>query len=244
MKKLVLGSLIAIVASQLAGCIITTGDDTEDAYVSATWDIRSLASNASIPCPPTFDTAAVYNQPVNSAGQSVGSPIIDLFNCSDRAGTSAPLPPQQYLTWVEITNSNNTSVYAKSLSAYVDVTVSDKTFNAQILDDGGYFQFAWDLRGATSNAPLTCAQAGLAGGAPAGIQLQAFISGSNQSSADIFDCEDLGGITAGYISASYDVLIDAIDPDPIGSAPTISSRIESPNKVTNLGTVMIPITGL
>lgn len=246
MKNLVLASLIALTASQAAGCIITSGDDTEDAYISATWTLRSEATNSTATCPPGFDTAALYNQaldggPCDSTGATT---CIDLFPCSAGQGTSAPLLPAEYTTWIEIANTNNTQQYAQSLSAVVDVTTSDKTFNTQILVDGGYFQFAWDLRGASTNAALSCAQAGVDGGRPAGIQLQAFISGSNQSNADIFDCEDGSGITAGYVAGSYEVLIDAIDPNPVGSAPTIDSSIQMPNKVTNLGTVTIPITGL
>lgn len=245
MKQLVLASLIAVAASQAAGCIITSGDDDgDDAFISATWQLRSEASNSTVPCPPGFDTAALYNQPVDANGTNAGPVIIDLFDCVDGAGTSAPLPPTTYLTWIEIANTNNTQVYAQSLSAYVDVTVSDKTFNTQILVDGGYFQLQWDLVGAQSNAPLTCATAGIGGGRPAGIQLQAFVASSTESSADIFDCEDGYGITAGYVEGDYEVLVDAIDPDPVGSAPTINASIAAPNKVTNLGTVTIPINGL
>ena len=71
MKRFVLASLIALAASQAAGCIITSGDDTgDDAFVSATWQIRSEATNSETTCPPTFDTAALYNQPVDSAGNN------------------------------------------------------------------------------------------------------------------------------------------------------------------------------
>ncbi|HEY5952533.1 MAG TPA: hypothetical protein VIV40_43840 [Kofleriaceae bacterium] len=244
MKKLVLASLIALVASQAAGCIITSGDDSgDDAFITANWTLRSEASNSTASCPPTYDTAALYNQPIDSAGNSVGQPIIDLFDCVAGHGTSAPLPPTRYLSWVVIANHDNTSQYATSLSAEVDVTAADKTFSTQILVDGGYFQLTWDLKGATSNAPLTCAAAGLTA-STSGIQLQAFVSGSNASSADLFTCEDHAGVTAGYVAGNYDVLIDAVDPDPVGSAPQISSSIRDRNQVTNLGNVIIPITGL
>jgi hypothetical protein len=246
MKNLVLGSLIALTATQAAGCIITT-NDPDDARVSATWTLRSISTGTTATCPPGFNTAALYNQEVTSAGTPIGSPIIDLFDCAAGAGTSAPLPPALFLTWIEITNDNNTQLYAQSTSAYVDVTFSDKTFSAQILTDGGYFQFAWNLRGATSNQNLTCNQAGLAAdGSDKGIQLEAFVStGTTAIASDKFDCADGGGITAGLPAASYEVLIDAFTMSgPIGSAPVINSVINAPNKVTNLGTVDIPINGL
>ena len=245
MKRFVLASLIALAASQAAGCIITSGDDTgDDAFVSATWQIRSEATNSETTCPPTFDTAALYNQPVDSAGNNAGPVIIDLFNCSAKAGTSAPLPATTYLTWVEITNTNNTSVYAKSLSAYVDVTVSDKTFNTQILVDGGYFQLAWNLQGASTNAPLTCAQANAAGG----VELVGTdVSNANNSNSDMFDCEDQRGITAGYTEGAYTLSVAALNASDqsIGTAPALTNKvIQDANRVTDLGTVTIPITGL
>jgi hypothetical protein len=243
MKKLVLTSLIALAASQSAGCIIESGDDTEDARISATWEIRSEASNTTASCPPGFTTAALYNQPVDANGNNNGAVIIDLFDCADRAGTSAPLYPQMYLTWIEIANDNNTSVYAQSLSAYVDVTVSDKTFNTQILTDGGYFQVAWDLVGASSNASLSCATAG----ATDGVEMVGtdVVSPSN-SNSDIFDCEDGSGITAGYLQGRYTIAVQALGPNenPIGPAATLTNKDILPaNQVTNLGTVQVPVTG-
>ena len=245
MKKLVLASLIALAASQAAGCIITSGDDTgENAFVSATWQLRSEATNTQVTCPPTFDTAALYNQPVDANGNNAGPVIIDLFNCADGSGTSAPLPPTTYLTWVEIANTNNTNVYAKSLSAPVDVTVSDKTFNTQILVDGGYFQLQWQLQGASSNAPLTCAQANAAGGVEA---VGTDVSDPNNSNSDIFTCEDKYGVTAGYTAGTYTVSVAALNANDasIGTAPTLTNKvIQDKNQVTNLGTITIPITGL
>jgi hypothetical protein len=238
--------LIALAASQAAGCVITSGDDDggEDAFISATWKLRSEATNSDATCPPGFTTAALYNQPIDANGNNAGQVFIDLFNCEANAGTSAPLPPTTYLTWVEITNDNNTSVYAQSLSAVVDVTVSDKTFNTQILVDGGYFELAWDLRGAATNSTLSCAQAGAAGGVEAvGTQ----VSNPNNSNSDIFDCEDGRGVTAGYTTCQYTVSVAALNASEqsIGTAPELTNKtIEAPNKVTNLGTITIPIDGL
>ncbi len=246
MKRIVLASLIALAASQAAGCVITSGDDDggEDAFISATWKLRSEATNSDATCPPGFTTAALYNQPIDANGNNAGQVFIDLFNCEANAGTSAPLPPTTYLTWVEITNDNNTSVYAQSLSAVVDVTVSDKTFNTQILVDGGYFELAWDLRGAATNNTLSCAQANAAGGVEAvGTQ----VSNPNNSNSDIFDCEDGRGVTAGYTTGQYTVSVAALNASEqsIGTAPELTNKtIEAPNKVTNLGTITIPIDGL
>ena len=244
MKKLVLASLIALAASQAAGCIITSGDDSSDAYISANWQLKNVATNQTTPCPAGYDTAAVYNQPTDSAGSPVGQPIIDLFDCAAMSGTTAPLPPTTYLTWVEITTRTNTSApYAKSLSAPVDVTVSDKTFSAQILNDGGYFQLQWGLVGANTNAPLTCAQAGAGGVEAVGTD----VSTPSNSNSDIFDCGDKYGVTAGYRSATYTVSVAALGAGDasIGTAPALTNKaIPERNGVTNLGNIQIPITGM
>jgi hypothetical protein len=244
MKRFVLASLIALAASQAAGCIISSGDDGgENAYITATWSVRSEATNSEVTCPPNGTTAALYNQPVDGNGNNAGPVIIDLFNCSDKSGTSAPLPPTRYLTWIELANDNNTSRYAQSLSAYVDVTTSDKTFSAQILVDGGYFQLAWNLQGASTNAALSCAQAAADGVEAIGT----LVSNPNVSNSDIFPCEDHSGITAGYTQGTYTVSVAALNTadQSIGTAPALTNRtIEAPNKVTDLGTITIPITGL
>ena len=243
MKNFVIGSLIALAATQAAGCVITS-DNTTDAYITANWTIKSLATNTAATCPPGFDTAALYSQPVDSAGNNVGSPIIDLFNCSDKRGVSAPLSPGLYLSWIEIANNNNTSVYAQSTSAYVDVTTSDKTFSAEILTDGGYFQLAWNLVGASSNAKLSCAQAGAAGGVES---LATDVANANNAASDQFNCEDGSGITSGFLAGTYTVSVAALNAQDqaIGTAPALTNKtIQAPNKVTNLGTVTIPITGL
>jgi hypothetical protein len=239
MKNLVLASLIALAASQAAGCIISSGSD-DVARVSASWTLRSEATNTAATCPPTFDTAALYNQPVDGAGNTIGSPYIDLFDCARGAGTSAGLEPGRYLTWIDITNSNNTQKYASSLSAYIDVTRTDKTFNAQILVDGGYFQLQWGLVDSTNNAPLTCAQANADGVEAIG----ALVTNPSNANSDIFDCADNYGITAGYVEGTYTVSVHAVNAanQQLGNSIVRGNQvIQSPNKVTNLGTFMVPI---
>jgi cysteine-rich repeat protein len=221
----------------------TTETPRTDAYISATWQLKNIVTNTTTACPQGFDTAALYSQPVNSSGAPTGAVIVDLFNCSASTGTSAPLPPGLYQVWIEIANHDNTSKYATSLSAYVDVTTSDKTFSAEILNDGGYFQLAWTLRGANTNNQLTCAQAGAAGGLEA---IGTDVSNSSNSASDIFDCEDGAGVTAGYSAATYTISVAALNAanQSIGTAPTLTNKvIGTKNAVTNLGTITVPITG-
>ena len=227
------------------GCSATCRMETVgDAFLTANWQLRNIVTNTSTACPTGYDTAAVYSQPVNAQNQPVGGVIIDLFTCSANTGTTAALPAARYQVWIEITNTNNTSVYAKSLSAIVDLTVSDKTFSAQILNDGGYFELAWLLRGAQSNNALSCAQAGVGGGIEA---VGTDIANPSSSASDIWNCEDGKGITGGYPAATYTVSVAGLNnaQQSVGTAPVLTNRvINNRNAVTNLGTVTIPITGL
>jgi hypothetical protein len=243
---------MSVLVSQAAGCIIESGDDGVDppideyATIQAQWSLKSIADNMTISYPPGITTAAVYSQEVDANYQPVGNPIIDLFDVGDNAGRTAPLPPSVYQVWVELTSEGGSNVHAKSLSAYVDVVDTDKTFTTTLVEDGGYFQFDWDLRGADTNDALTCADAGLAASNPSGIYIQAFLATSQTADGtDIFSCADGTGVTGAYLTGDYDVVIDArTDAEtPVGAA-TKSTSILDKNQVTDLGVVTIPIDGL
>ena len=241
MKNLVV--LSGLIAAASTGCIISS-DSSSNAHVGATWKIKSVVSNSEVGCPSGFDTAALYNQPVDAANNPVGSPIIDLFDCAAGAGRSAPLPATAYETWVEITTHSNSQVYAKSVPAILDVTDVDLTYNTDIYDDGGYFQFAWNLVGQSSGQPLDCASAGVTG-ASSGVEINATLAGSTAATNDQFNCTDGEDITAGIPAGTYTVSIDAFtSAGAVGTAPTLTNKvINTQNEVTNLGTVNIPITG-
>jgi hypothetical protein len=142
--------------------------------------------------------------------------------------------------WVEIVNSAGTQTYAKCLSAALDTTTMDQSFSVTIYSDGGYFQLAWSLVGAQSNAALTCAQAGVSGGGEA----VGTFSGTSSAATDIWDCEPGSGITDAYLHGNYTVSVSALgtSDQAIGKAPTIpTATIGNANAVTNLGTITIPI---
>ncbi len=240
MKTYVLASLIAASAT---GCIISS-DNSTAAHVGATWQIKSV-SGQTLGCPMGFDTAALVNQPVDSAGNNVGSPIIDLFDCAAGAGTSAKLPATTYSTWVQITDHSGANVYARSVPALLDVTDVDLTYNTDIYDDGGYFQLAWDLVGKNTNAPLTCAQAGVSG-STSGIDLLLNISGTMTMDMDQFPCDPGQGISKAFAAGSYTVSVDAYTSAGQVSDSVVKANqvISGPNMVTDLGTATIPITGM
>ncbi|HVK87712.1 MAG TPA: hypothetical protein VM513_26520 [Kofleriaceae bacterium] len=234
MKKLVLSSLMTVLVSQAAGCVISSGE--EDARITAQWSLKSLADNAAIPYPPGTTTAAVYSQEVDASFRPIGQPIIDLFDVEDNAGTTAALPPSVYQVWVELTSEGGSNVFARSLSAYVDVIDTDKTFTTTILEDGGYFQLSWNLVDA-GGAPASCSVTN-------GVGVLSTLTGPNTFRDDKFDCEDGGGITAGLLNGTYTVEVSALGPDDgsIGDAPLMDAKvIGDRNQVTDLGTTTITL---
>ena len=245
MKKLVLLVTTALIAMSATGCIISSGDDSgddvgEEATITAKWSIKNLASNNNnLPCPPGINTAALYSQALDNNNEPVGSPQIDLFTCSDFQGAAA-IEPDVYQSWVEFTTGSGGSVYAKSLSAIVDVVQSDKTFETTILEDGGYFELSWDLVDSITRAPLTCAQAGSNGVSSLATEVN---NGSN-SKDDVFPCEDHYGVTGGLKMGTYTVDVEAIDSteEPLGDNPTLLNKIiVDKNGVTDLGNLQIPV---
>lgn len=244
MKKLVLGSLMAVLVSQAAGCIITTNDD-EYALITAEWDLKTTAGQT-LSCPPGTTTAAVYAQAVNTDFHLVGSPFIDLYDCNAGVGNSDPLPPDVYQVWVELTSEGGGNVYATSTSLneksptdeyFVNVLDFDQTFATTILEDGGYFQFDWDLRNA-ANQPISCA------GVAKVAMLSTSVTNANNAFDDRFPCDKQYGLTGGLLNGGYTLSVSATNSagQGLGAPTTITNRAIAPkNKVTDLGTVMVRV---
>ncbi len=250
MNRLVLGSLIAAAATQAAGCIISSSN-SDVAHVTVSWTLKAAATNSITSCPPGYDTAALYSQEVDSLGTPIGSPIIDLFDCAAGIGTSGALAPAFYDEWIEITTNTNSAQFARSSSSLeqdqiIDLTTADIAYNTDIIVDGGFFHFSWDLVTTSTGAPLSCAQAGAAGGVEL---LSTNVSNSNLSFSDVFHTCDAGaGLTDGIPTGGYTISIDALDVQgaAIGTAPAFTSSIADPSlltPVTELGTVQVPISG-
>lgn len=259
MNKLVIGALTALAATQAAGCIITTDDGGDYATVGATWAIKNVSGATAASCPPGYDTVALFNVAVDSAGNQLApctgpgsvsdTCFVDLFNCSAiGSGVSAPLPPSQYQTWISITDSTGASTYAQSLSAFLDVRDIDLDFNASIFTDGGFFILDWDLVGASNGAPVTCAQAQSAAGSPFGIEAYVEVAGGmTYDTGDGWPCEDHYGATAALPVGNYTVTIEARNATTVFGAdpqPFTNQQIMAPNRTTDLGTAVIEIDSL
>jgi cysteine-rich repeat protein len=209
---------------------------------TARWHIKTADGTAQS-CPVGFDTAAVYSQPLDGNNQPVGQPLIDLFSCADGQGTTNYLGNGVFRTWVAITNSSGTSTYAQTLAADVDLTAMNMIFDGDIVEDGGYFSWAWVLQGASSNSPLTCSQVtGIAG-----VELVTTLTSGGNAIIDQFSCEDGFGYTSALAAGSYSVSADAFNSanQSIGTAPTLTNKVIGiKNAVTDLGTITIPIDGM
>jgi len=241
MKKLVLFGLI--IASAASGCIISSGDDGGGApTITAHWDIKQV-NGTSLSCPPTYDTAALYSQEIDANFNSIGPPVIDLFDCSAFTANSAPLNATTYYGWIAIETHDGSQTYASTTQHFVDLTNADQTFSADIFDDGGYFQMAWQLTKASNGAPILCADVADINGVES---VSTATTGSSQAIVDQFKCTDHYGLTAVLPEATYTIVVDAFDHNnaAIGQAPAITNSISGPNQVTNLHTITIPIDSL
>jgi hypothetical protein len=121
--------------------------------------------------------------------------------------------------------------------------MGDQTESFDIFTDGGYFQMAWTLVGANTNAPLTCAQAGVAGSIES---LATDITNSSNAATDTFDCDAGSSVTDAFLAGTYTVTVTARGMDDVilgTSAAQTNKQVQAPNRVTNLGTITIPIAG-
>ncbi len=208
--------------------------------VAATWKIGPVGGNT-IGCPSGYDTIALTSRLLDGSGQPTSTAVTDNFTCTQSSGTSSPLQPGKYQVSIAVTNATTLATYATSLPATLDLTIADQQYNTQIYTDGGYFQLAWTLVGATSGQTLTCAQAG----APT-VEVISTKSGTSTAYDDKFDCTAGQGITQGLPAVVYTVNVGANNAQnqSLGNLTLNNEQIASPNKVTALGTVAIPIQGM
>jgi hypothetical protein len=250
---------IGLVASQAAGCIISS-DSSQTGHVSATWHVDSVSAAGTVSptsCPAGIDTAALYTVAATSDGTAISTCtvangtdcFIDLFNCDDNAGISSALPAQNYLTWINLTNHDGSQIYATSTAEFVDITNVDMNFDTEILVDGGYFKLSWSLKGASSQAALTCSQTAASSAAGGSVEVASTLS-SNASIllTDKFNCEDHFGYSAPLPWGSWNITIDALNSSDaaISDSTTLNNQVigSMPNTITDLGHIVIPITGM
>jgi len=209
--------------------------------LTANWSFKNVATNQITGCPNGFEIIRAVTQPLDASGNPTGSPIIDMFNCSANTGM-AKFVPNRYRTFLESTNMAGTQVYAQSTTADIDLRTNNATYTTTIVNDGGYFVFDWTLRGAVSNNALTCTQA-----ASTKVSLLSTVMGTTTATEDLFPCENGTGLSGALLGGTYVVSISALNSamQAVGTAPAQTNKvIQSPNKITDLGTITIPIDNL
>ena len=243
MKNLVLGALLAVAVWSTA-CGTTTPVDTS-AVITAHWSFNTYANRANpptAPCPTGFDTATVYVRPWDPfAGEFTGSAVAsDLFNCSDKVGTTDPLDGV-FQVWVQIENHDGSSVYARSEADVIDTADGDQSITLPTLfTDAGYFDLSWDLLRAGSTARLRCADAGITSSGR--ISTTSVAVSNNAMIVDKFSCDDGYGVTSELPVGLYDVTVtvSASPGNDLGASdPLPDKRITAPNGLTSLGHVKI-----
>jgi hypothetical protein len=231
--------MVALAATQVIACTASTADDVGDdtGLITANWSFKELPNTVIADCPPGFETADVHATLLDASGNPTSTSFVDKYTCGDNTGTS-DYPIGVYEVFVDINGTGG--AYGQSLSAIVDITAQDQTISVTLVDNGGYFQFDWDLVDAVTNAPLTCATAGN----PDSIEIASTLSGSTAAVSDKFDCEDGTGVTGAIIQGSYTISVAALNAAnaSLGTAPAESNKvIGDRNSVTDLGVITIPI---
>ena len=228
MRRLVLLCLVAVTASQAAGCIFTSDDDPggELAIITSTWDFATVGGQA-LDCPPGFDTVEVVaTGPEN---------ITDLYDCIDGTSGAADYIPGDYDITIIVTNDARTTDYASSLTFAVDVTNQDDSVSELFIDDGGRAQVGVNLFTTGTQTAETCASAGVDG-----IALDFTLTGPNTLTEELFDCVDAAdnavAITDPLLSGPYVVSITAINPAgaALGPATNENITITEPNGYADL----------
>jgi hypothetical protein len=235
MRRLVLATMVACIATLATGCIISSDDDDtppdDVGFIRADWTFHDVAG-ASLGCPAGFDTATVTATPTTAGG----TPFIDLYDCVAGTGT-ADYDIDEYDVSIDIDNDAN-QLYATSLVQRVDITVNDGVVAEDFIDDGGRIIFDWVLVGA-ANQPLTCA--GIGGDK---VSITSTLVGTANAVEDTFPCEDDGtGITDPILAGTYTLALDVLDASggALGGSSTTKTNvvIEDQNGYTDIGTVMI-----
>jgi hypothetical protein len=243
MKNLVLGALI--LATSATGCVVNNTNNpppvSYPAVVTANWSIDHFSPMGPRSCPIGYDTASIVSQPWDPINNvTFGTPIVDKFNCSDMHGVTDTLDGI-YLVWVQIEDHNGANVYAKSGHVVFDTAGGNLTIPFHVWDDAGQFFLTWDIVRAGSGAALSCADVGA--GAKVGTSAT-LATDTTVLFADNFKCTDYYGTTDPLVAGTYTVTVQALlsNGQALGGGITLTSKqLTSPNGLTDLGHVLIPI---
>lgn len=253
MKNLVSGALLAVAVSSAAcGGMTTTEPPPPDtsAVITARWSFNTFDNRngpANGACPTGFGTTAIYVQPWDPfAGVTTGPAVpSDLFNCSDKVGTTDPLDGV-FQVWIQVETDDATptrppsQVYVQSGSLVIDTADGDQSIEMKpVFTDAGYLDFGWKLQ--RNGSHLHCADVNVGHNGIASTAVS-----SDFMAVDKYDCDDGFGTTGVLKQGTYLVTVTATNTsgqDVGASGPNDGVLITSPggskHGLTDIG--IIPV---
>jgi hypothetical protein len=206
--------------------------------ITAHWSFTTVAGAATNVCPVGSATVTV-----TATNTVTSQQLIDLYDCPNNTGTSS-YPAGIWDVTIDV-QGYGSATFVEGVERFpsqiVDITSVDADVTASpLLDDGGFFQVAWKLQDATTQAPLDCVGAGN----PDSIQIASTLSGTSTMLKDKFTCSKGAGLTDPLLQGSYTISLSALNAagQPLGaSVMSTNQTITNRNGTTDLGTITIPI---
>jgi hypothetical protein len=173
MKKLVFAALVLGGLMQATGCVISSDDDDTGVFHAQWTLIGRYAADPETPSDTvlTCDDAGVASIAVHSLPSSgldcdpnfAGNECVDVFDCIDGNGHTAPLFADTYTVWMEALDINDDPIAISFSSPETALGGGDDIeMDMSWPVDAGNFSLTWTLIDAASN-PQTCADVGSGG---------------------------------------------------------------------------------
>ena len=206
MKKLVLFGLI-IARSPASGCIISSErHGTDAATITAHWDIKHGQRHSDLPADLRYRRAVLAGdrRELQQRRLADDRPL----RLQRVHGRQRAADPDHVLQLGRDETHDGSQTYASTVSAFVDLTTTDKTFSADIYDRRWLLPDGVAADAARRTAPRCCARTRR-------HRRRRVVStatvGSSQAIVDKFKCEDHYGVTSVLPEGTYTVSIDAFN---------------------------------
>lgn len=203
---------------QTAGCIISSDDGRDGAVFDVSWSAAA--------CPPGAAARILSEDTFN------GQRFTDIHDCSAGRGSTAPLPPGDYLVWLEVTSPDNSELYVQSLSVASSVAFDGDVATVDIPSFEGFFGFTWNLID-TNGTPLTCEEVNADG-----VDIIATLASTSVAFVDVFNCADLAATTNALLVGTHTIVVDVLQgEEPLGTSQAREETItfDDVDQVVDIG---------
>lgn len=245
MKKLVFAALVLGGLMQATGCVISSGDDDTGAFHAQWTLIGRYAADPETPSDTvlTCDDAGVASIAVHSLPASgldcdpnfAGNECVDVFDCIDGNGHTAPLFADTYTVWMEALDINDDPIAISFSSAETPLGGGDDIeMDMSWPVDAGNFSLTWTLVDSVSNDPITCTDAGAAGG----VSITATpVANQTTFVENLFNCEDAEGMAVDNYLGDNTLVVEILDSQDqaLGTSQERSETLALGNEVVDLG---------